>query len=836
MTVHLNRAAAVHARMLIEAGTVDRDAAWSFEAADSDALLGPDGNDWVEYARWFLGEDTAATPKTKDRYKYPVGKGGKVYRAALIAIRQRAGQQNAQAVFDEAGQLVALIDGDKSARGTLPSGASVRPRGPFEIRAAASGEPTEIFIYGDIGDSWDENAVTAAQFVRDLQNVNAAAINVRINSYGGAVSDGLAIYNALTRHPATVDTYVDGVAVSCASLIAMAGRNVTMAENALMMVHGPMAMAGGNAQDLRAAADVLDRYAQAMAPCYAAKTGQSVADALAVLTDGEDHWFTASDALAARLVDAVSPAAAVEARFDLGRFRSLPAALAAFTTTKGRTPMPVTQPAGTQAQPAAHQPDPVAAAATAVQAASAAAAAANAGAASLALVPAAGRSYEQNAEIRAFFAPFMAQEGVRALYDDVMVDTRISVEQVRARLMAKLGENQTPANPAGVHAEAADPSAWPNAGRVAMGASERDKFVEAASIAIRARAGAHMVTAQERTDLRANPLRGLKLLDIARASLERARIDVRGLSQLEVVAQAFTQGTSDFPVLLENVMHKSLQMAYGTTPDTWSRFCSVGSVSDFRAANRYRLGTFGNLDSLNELGEFHNKSVPDGEKATITASTKGNIINLSRQTIINDDLNAFVGLAAGLGRAARRTIEVDVYALLAQNAGAGPLMADGNNLFSAAHGNLAASGAVPGVATIAAGRTAIASQKDVSGNDFLDLQPMIFLGNIGNGDTARVTNDALYDTDVTSKFQVPNKVKGMFREVVGSPRIATTNWYMFCDPTVAPVTEVAFLDGNQEPYIELQQGFEVDGARYKVRLDYGTAVIDYRGAYCNPGA
>lgn len=800
MTVHLNRAAATHARLLIEGGKVDKASAWSFEAADGEALLGSGGNNWVEYARWFLGEDTAAAPKTKERFKYPVGKDGKIYRAALIAIRQRAGQQGNQAVFDEAGNLVDLIDGKSNAAS------------PFEIRAQGTEQPAEVYVYGDIGDSWDENGVLAAQFVRDLQNVEASAINVRINSYGGRVSDGLAIYNALQRHPATVNTFVDGVAISCASLIAMAGKSLTMAENAVMMVHGPMAMAGGNAQDLRAAADVLDKYAQAMAPAYAAKTGKPVADMLALLTDGEDHWFTANEARDMGFVDDVSAAAVVEARFDLtGRFRSVPAAAAAFTMER-KGPMPDMTPAGTPSQPA--QP------AAAVPAA-APAAGAPAAAPALAVVQANGRGREENLEIRTAFAPFLQVEGVRALYEDTLVDPAVTVEQARAKLLKKIGENATPATPSGLHVE--------------MGASERDKFRAACGDAILVRAGGGLASKEVRAEIGQNPYRGHKLLDIARASLERAGVKTVGMSQMDVVASAFTQTGSDFPILLENVMHKALQMAYGTTPNTWKQFCAIGSVSDFRASNRYRLGSFTNLDALTEAGEFKNKTITDGEKASITASTKGNIINLSRQAIINDDLGAFVGLAAGLGRAANRTVEVDVYAQLALNSNLGPTMSDTHPLFDAAHGNISATGAIS-VSVFDDARVKMASQKDVSGNDYLDLRPQVLLIPIASGGDARVINGSQYDTSVSNKFQVPNKVYGLFKEVVDSPRLSGTRFYIFADPTIAPTLEVAFLDGNQEPYIELQQGFTVDGAQYKVRLDYGVAVIDYRGAVTGAGA
>ncbi len=121
----------------------------------------------------------------------------------------------------------------------------------------------------------------------------------------------------------------------------------------------------------------------------------------------------------------------------------------------------------------------------------------------------------------------------------------------------------------------------------------------------------------------------------------------------------------------------------------------MGSVSDFCAHKRYRTGSFGDLDTVNELAEFKSKSIPDGEAASIAATTKGNIASISRQAIVNDDLGAFTSLATKLGRAARRSIEADVYALLALNSGAGPTMGDGNALFHSSHGNVAGTAADP---------------------------------------------------------------------------------------------------------------------------------------------
>lgn len=342
--------------------------------------------------------------------------------------------------------------------------------------------------------------------------------------------------------------------------------------------------------------------------------------------------------------------------------------------------------------------------------------------------------------------------------------------------------------------------------------------------------------------------RGMTMLDLARESLERRGMKTRGLDKRRVVEMAMAtrdsggmNSTSDFAVVLENTLHKTLLASYVTTPDTWSRFCTVRSASDFRAQNLYRNGSFGVLDSLNEHGELKNKAIPDGEKRSFLIGTKGNIIALSRQAIVNDDMGAFTDLASRFGRAARLSIEVDVYALLGQNSGLGPAFADTKPLFDAAHSNISTAGAL-GVAQLDSDRILMASQKDPSGNEILDLRPAVLVVPIGLGGQARVINVAVYDTDAvggagtSNKFQMPNRVAGLFREIVDSPRITGTRRYVFADPNIAPVLAVAFLDGQQLPYLESDLGWRVDGIEWKLRLDYGVAAIDWRGAVTNAGA
>lgn len=656
---------------------------------------------------------------------------------------------------------------------------------PFTIKASAAPRTAEIFIYGDIGEGWDDETVSAREFVRDLAALDADTLTVRVNSYGGSVTDGLAIYNALRRHPAAVHVEIDGIAASIASLVAMAGDTVQMAENALLMIHAPWGVSIGNSANMRDYADVLDKYAGAMANAYAARTDVDAEYILGLLIDGEDHYFSADEAASAGLIDAVTAALPVAAHihkvFDLSRYTRFRAAAAA-THQEGNMP--------TDNKPAADAVDLEAIKAQTLK-----------------------EERERRQAVAAKFEPFADREGMAELKAQCLDDDQVTSAVAGERILAKLAEGAEPIQ-----------------GHVVTRFNERDVRRADAVDAVLARAGVAGVKADS-----SNPYRGYRLLDIARECVEASGVSTRGMDQLKIVAAAFTQSTSDFPVLLEEAMHKTLQASYGVAALTWSRFCATGSVSDFRAHNRYRIGSLGNLDTVSELGEFTNKTIPDGEKASISAKTVGNIINLSRQTIINDDLSAFLGLSNMLGRSAARTVEAEVYKLLAENAGLGPVMGDSKTLFHADHGNIGSAGALA-VVSIEDARVKLASQMDVGGNDYLDLRPAVLLVPMGLGGTARVINAAEYDPDTSGKLQRPNMVRGLFRDIVDTPRLSGTRFYTFADPSEAPVIEVAFLDGNQSPYLEIQDGFDVDGAQYKVRLDFGVGAIDYRGAVTNAGA
>jgi ATP-dependent protease ClpP protease subunit len=183
----------------------------------------------------------------------------------------------------------------------------------YSIQAKADQKTADISIYDEIG-YW---GVTAKQFIGDLKALDATTIKLAINSPGGAVFDALAIYNALRQHPAAVEVTIMGVAASAASVIAMAGDTIVMPENAFMMIHNPLNLAYGNADDLREMADVLDKIGASLIGIYAKRTGMPE-DEIKALLDAET-WLNAEEAVLKGFADELQAELKVAAAFDMER-------------------------------------------------------------------------------------------------------------------------------------------------------------------------------------------------------------------------------------------------------------------------------------------------------------------------------------------------------------------------------------------------------------------------------------------------------------------------------------------------------------------------------------
>lgn len=195
------------------------------------------------------------------------------------------------------------------------------------IRFLNRGKVGEIWLYDSVGAGWF-GGMSANDFVRELRGLGKVdTINLHINSPGGSVFDGVAIYNALKSHPAAVEVDVDGVAASIASVIAMAGEEIRIADNAMMMIHDPYTMAAGDASELRKSADLLDQIAAVIRTTYAKRTGLDEATIGAMMA--EETWMSAAEAYAQGFADLVTEEqrAAASMNFDFSQFKHAPPAV-----------------------------------------------------------------------------------------------------------------------------------------------------------------------------------------------------------------------------------------------------------------------------------------------------------------------------------------------------------------------------------------------------------------------------------------------------------------------------------------------------------------------------
>lgn len=204
----------------------------------------------------------------------------------------------------------------------------------YKMEASADGKSADVNIYGEIVSSgWesDDSETSAATFKKSLDALgDVDTINLHINSPGGSVFEGVAIGNMLKQNKAQVHCFVDGLAASIASVIAMSGDTISMPKNSMLMIHNPWTMAIGNSSDLRQQADNLDHINESMKQTYLSKAGDKLdMDTLTSLMDAES-WLSADEAVSYGLADEVlepNQAAACCSTKLFSRYKNVPAAL-----------------------------------------------------------------------------------------------------------------------------------------------------------------------------------------------------------------------------------------------------------------------------------------------------------------------------------------------------------------------------------------------------------------------------------------------------------------------------------------------------------------------------
>lgn len=518
--------------------------------------------------------------------------------------------------------------------------AAMRAEPGARLRAAAGG--AELTLFGDVG--WD---ITVAGVARALAGVAAdAPLTVRINSFGGSAFEGVAIHNALARHRGPKTVIIEAIAASAASLVAMAGDEIVMPENAFLMIHNAWGAAAGDAGEMRDYAQLLDQISAAYRDTYARRTGRP-ADEITAIMDAET-WFTAAEAVEAGFATHAAPPSEIVAYASArtNDFKRAPDAVRAL----------ISPPASAGTTPPA---EPV-----------------------------------QTQEVRMSETTNAAggQSAPATQQTVTPVATLAQIQQIAAASQGRLGNDwvveqlgasatMDTARDAAINAMASEP----RRPIVTVVTDERDTFRARATAGLASRMAGERNPAPEAREFARLGLHGLMRESLAMTGERNVhRLDGSALWERMVQASG-RHSTSDFPLILKDATNKRLNQYFEAVTPTWQAFTREFDVADFKAINTSSIGEFPSLQPVNEGGEVTYGSLAE-EGESYAVKTNGRIVALTRQAIINDDLRAFEAVIRGAGEAGARLLLDKVYGELKTNAN----MADGNALFSTAHANVGA--------------------------------------------------------------------------------------------------------------------------------------------------
>jgi HK97 family phage prohead protease len=310
------------------------------------------------------------------------------------------------------------------------------------------------------------------------------------------------------------------------------------------------------------------------------------------------------------------------------------------------------------------------------------------------------------------------------------------------------------------------------------------------------------------------------------AELIAFRAGLQDLRDPMEIMQRVAMTTSDFPNLLSAAANKFLLTAYQGAAPTYQSWCKRVNFNDFKPHSFLRVGEFPALVTVNENGEVARGKMAEN-KESASLGTKGLIVSLTRQVIINDDLGGFGDLVGAAGRSAARGENTAAYALLNSN----PALADTVAVFHATHANLAGSGTAITVAAVSAGRAAMAKQKNIGNDELLNIPPRFLL----TGPDKATEAEQFVAPVVATQTSNVNPFSGKLTPV-SDANLTGNVWYLFADPLDAPCFVYGYLGDATAPMLAQESPLTVDGVDLRVLHDFGVGQIDYRGGYKNAGA
>lgn len=709
----------------------------------------------------------------------------------------------------------------------------------------------EIDIYGDIGQPglFNPDAISAKQFKEDLAALgNISDLTIRINSYGGEVFDGNAIYNILIENKASKTVIVDGIAASMASVIAMAADpgKMKMPENAFLMIHDPSMGVIGNAEDLKRYAGLLDQIKESAIKAYQRHAKELTRDELWELMK-EETWISAQDALTYGLASEIIPSVeTTEPATNTGRLVPVQIKKILFQTgaidSETGLQRPTNKGAGMKCKHCGKE------IAEGLQFCGHCGKSVNeapvnpSDAAHKKEIEEARQEAEKSERNRIKeISARCHKHGLAADFQNRLIDEKVPLDEAIEKILDEI-EKKT-----------LDSTITPDA---TVKADESEKFrghaVNSLSVSLGSEKDKAIVA-----DIRKNP--GPRdLHSLVRQCLVRegkhSRDHIDRLTPHEIARHAIRMagmGTSDLPAILADTMNKEFLGGFEDAPTTFQAVVAETENPNFMTKTMTKLSGFSDIDEIPEGMAFNEGKFSD-KKETIQLLTYGKMLTLSRQLLINNDTAVIAAFPRAMSSAMKQKMNRDFYDLLTYNTLVGPVTSEDSVAFfnDASHGNLKSTSGVPSVSSLGVADQKMLEQKlpkatvDAT-QSYLNLVGSILLTGTANRLTVLQLVGSMNDPAATDGKNVANpyyqRINPVFDAYLQAKLTANSKtyaWYLLAGPQVYRNWVVAYLSGNRTPTLRSEPSNvgEALGISYDIFFDYKFGFEDYRGCIYNDGA
>ena len=647
----------------------------------------------------------------------------------------------------------------------------------------------ELYIYGYIdAQAYEGEGVRAIDVINSLSEIKSNEISVRINSPGGSVTEGIAIYNTLRADGRKVTVYVDAIAASIASIIALAGDSIVMAENSQIMIHKPFSGVVGNAEEMRKMANTIDSVEDIIVGIYAKRTGKPETVIKAMMA--AETYLSAAEAVElgfATSIDAPMKIAAClgeKSRLEKLIMSSIEAPIGGDEEENVEVAAEVTEAPVEEAEEEEEETEaPVE---ENIQAAL-------------------GKERTRAAKIVAM----VKNAGLDAAFASSLIEKGIAVSDANELVVNAYAAKNAPAT----GPEILNATVTRDEGETRNAGMEESLVARLSGV----------------SNVSSNAARYMELPLYAMAA---ERVGFKGslynAAARENVIRMAVHTTSDFPVLLENAMNKALAGRYALQSPTYRALAQQRTYSDFRPHTTVRMGDFPQLQPVDEGGEIRSGSFSETKEMT-QVKAYGVQVGFSRQLLVNDNLSGIQQVLASRADMVAQWEEAQFFKLLLSNSGNGPQLNEtGRNMFNATDGNLSGTGTAIDVTELGKGRAAMRKFKTLDGLP-INVSPSFIL--CGPDVETRAQQ---FVASITPNQNVSvNPFSGTL-QVITSAQITGNAWYLV-SPSIKNF-EWGLLDGYTAPRFRMEEPFGQQGMKVSLEHDWGAGAIDFRGMFKNPGA